>query len=500
MGNGPAAQAATIRLMNRREFLQTGSALAGAAGCGRTEQRRAKKPNVLLLYTDEHSHWTLGAYGGKVAGTPHLDSIGREGAVFNNFFVNSAVCTPSRGCLMTGRYPHRHGAYRNYVRLGSDNVTIAELFRRAGYETGMAGKWHLDGAAKPGWMPVERSMGFDDCRWMYNTGHWKRVVERPAGWPENRSTARQGKRLITPSEPDGMPDVDYDVGAEGEFFTDWLADKCIEFIRRPRSSPFFYYLSIPDPHTPYSVAPPYDTMFRPEDMEPPATLFEKDLPDWAEEARTAKLAGEKADGPFDPRRVQVFQQRMARYCGMIRCIDDNVGRILAALRAADQLDNTIVLFTSDHGNYMGEHGLYNKNQLYETAHHVAMLARYPAKIAAGTVVDDVVATVDFLPAVCRLAGVSTAGREEGRGMFDGSAGDRAWIHHSSLQRAGVFTPDWEFALVQGGDGILFDRRNDPQQTNNLFADPAHAAVVASLRVEVTDHCRDVRGPELKWLT
>ena len=128
--------------MNRRDFLRTGSGLAAAtaAGCGAHTESQSQRPNVLLIYTDEHSHWTLGAYGGTIIGTPNIDSIGREGAIFNNFFVNSAVCTPSRGCLMTGRYPHQHGAYQNNIELNRDEVTIAELFRRAGYETGMGGQ------------------------------------------------------------------------------------------------------------------------------------------------------------------------------------------------------------------------------------------------------------------------------------------------------------------------------------------------------------------------
>lgn len=487
--------------MNRRDFLRTGGGLAAAtaAGCGTKTEPMPPKPNVLLIYSDEHSHWTLGAYGGKIIGTPNIDSIGHDGAIFNNFFVNSAVCTPSRGCLMTGRYPHQHGAYTNNIELSRDQVTIAELFRRAGYETGMAGKWHLDGLPKPGWMTVERSMGFDDCQWMYNRGHWKRIAERPTGWPENRSKARFGREVAEPAEPDGMPDIDYNVDGEGEFFTDWIADKCIEFVERSRDNPFFYYLSIPDPHTPYTVGPPYDTMFNAEAMEPPSTLFEQDLPDWADAARESRVSAERVKDAYDPKRVEIFKNRMAQYCGMIRCIDDNVGRILAALRDSGQLDNTIVLFTSDHGNYMGEHGLYNKNQLYETAHHVAMLARYPEKIDAGTVVDDVVASVDLLPTVCRLAGIETSGREEGNDMFDGSPGNRAWIHHSSLERAGVFTPDWEFALVKDADGILFDRTNDPDQINNLFEDPEHAETVNRLRTEVVEHFKAVEGPETSWL-
>ena len=324
---------------NRRQFLKnTAWGVGGLASCSsgppanELPSGSGSQPNVLIIYTDEHSNWTLGAYGGKVTATPHLDSIGREGAIFNNFFVNSAVCTPSRGCLITGRYPHSHGAYKNNLELGREQVTLAHLPRRQGYETGMAGKWHLDGEPRPGWIKPERSMGFDDCQWMYNRGHWKRVIEKPDGWPHNRSAARAGQQVYLANEPDGRPNMDYSIRAEGEFFTDWLTGKALEFIKRPRDKPFFYYLSIPDPHGPDTVRAPYDTMFQPEDTPIPPTLYQEDLPDWAAAARDRTAQAEGAASWQDPKREQVLRKRLAQYYGMVKCIDDNVGRILDTLR------------------------------------------------------------------------------------------------------------------------------------------------------------------------
>lgn len=495
--------------MQRRQFLvSAGAAGLSALACsGPSPQAEApKRPNVLVLYTDEHSAWTLGVYGGKLIGTPHLDRIGREGAVFHNYFVNSAVCTPSRGCLVTGRYPHAHGAFTNNVPIHRDEVTIAECFRRAGYQTGFAGKWHLDGEPRPGWIPAERSMGFEECHWMYNRGHWKRVVEKPEGWPDNRSEARVGKEVIQPDEPDGMPDINYDVNAEGEFFTDWLTDKCIEFLNRERDQPFFYYLSIPDPHTPFSVRAPYDAMYKAEDMPIPETLYEKELPDWAEKARQGELKREKAKSADDPVREAHLRQVLTQYCGMVKCVDDNVGRILDALEAKGELDNTLILFTSDHGNYLGEHGLYFKNQLYETAYRVSFLMRMPGTIPAGTEVPECVSAVDVQPTVLELCGVEGSGREQGgsfaklaRGEKDPAWPNRAFLHHSSLERAGVFTPEWELALVKDGDSVLFDRKNDPLQEHNLFRDPAHQVTVRELVAEVVDHNFQVGAPAYAWL-
>lgn len=485
--------------MDRRAFLGA----AGAALAGRTAAAAAR-PNILLIYTDEHSAWTLGAYGGTLIPTPNLDRIAREGAVCDNFFVNSAVCTPSRGCLITGRYPHAHGAHSNNLPINQDEVTLAEVLRRAGYATAMAGKWHLDGEGKPGWIAADRAMGFEDYEWMYNRGHWKRIIERPRLWPRNRSVARFGGEEVIAEEPDRRPDVDYGVEAPGEYFTDWLADKFINYVQRPRDKPFFYYLSIPDPHTPFTVRAPYDRMFDPADMPVPETLYEKDLPDWAETARQGFVQRDKAESAADPKRERLLRERLAQYCGMVKCIDDNVGRILDVLEREGILDDTLILFTSDHGNYLGEHGLYFKNQLYETAHRVAFFARLPGVVPAGTRVEECVSAVDVQRTVLSLVGVEPSGREQGgdfskllRGVDDPACPNEAFIHHSSLKRAGIFTPDWQLGLVKDGEGILFDRRNDPQQTNNLFGD--RTDVVAELKARVVDHHREVDSPALGWL-
>jgi len=488
--------------MTRRDFLAASSLTAACA----SPPAERERPNVLFIYTDEHSAWTLGAYGGTLIETPHLDLIAQDGAVFNNYFVNSAVCTPSRGCLLTGRYPHAHGAYTNNLELNRDEVTLAHLFKASGYETGMAGKWHLDGEPKPGWMTADRAMGFDDVQWMYNRGHWKRIVEQPEGWPQNRGNARFGNEDHRPDQPDGRPDVDYAVDAPGDFFTDWITDKAIEFVERDRDRPFFYFLSIPDPHSPFSVSEPYASMFDPTEMPVPETLYEEDLPDWAELAREGHVKRDRVERFDDPRRAELLRERLALYCGMVKCIDDNVGRLLAALEGAGELDNTLIVFTSDHGNYLGEHGLYFKNQLYETAHRVAFLMRWPPAIPAGTVVDECVSSVDVQSTVCALADISPSGREQGldfsrlaRGEADPDWPNEAYLHHSSLERAGVFTPEWEFALVKDADGILFDRRNDPQQVDNLFEDPAHAEVRKRLSARVIEHHRQVESPAVAWL-
>jgi len=474
-----------------------------------------KRPNVLFILTDEQSLWTLGVYGGKLPGTPNIDSIGREGVVFRNFFVTSAVCTPSRGCYMTGRYPHSHGAYHNDLPLHPDEFTLGHMFQRAGYETGYAGKWHLDGKNNPtypDWIPDARSFGFEDHKWMFNQGHWKRIVERPEGWPNNISKATVVDETLpsvppeqVSSRPDGHPDESYSVTAPGEYFTDWLTDKAVEFIRRPRTSPFFYVVSYPDPHPPFTVEPKYASMFPKESMELPETFHQKNLPIWAEKMRQQDIKWEHLSSEDDPRREEIFREWKSQYLGEIKCIDDNVGRILKTLRERDQLDDTLTIFASDHGEYMGEHGLYFKNALYEPAHHVGMLMRWPNGIKPGTEVNECVANVDFLPTLAGLLSLETARKEQGR---DASPlirqkkvdwKDEAFIHKDYDSQSGVFTQQWELGLDKSGDNVLFDRTSDHLQVNNLYHDPQHKTVVDDLTSRTIEHNEKLGTPALKWL-
>ena len=448
-------------------------ALASRAGA------KTARPNLLIIHTDQQSCWTVGAYGGTVVDTPHTDSLARDGTIFRNFFTNSAVCTPSRGCLLTGRYPHAHGAYRNNIELNRDEKTLAHVLAANGYDTGYAGKWHLDGEPKPGWMTPDRAMGFADCRYMFNRGHWKKITDNPDGAPTAHA---------------------YNVLGDDQIYTtDWLTTKTIEFMKKERTGPFFFMVSIPDPHTPFTVRPPYDTMFRAQDMPVPSTLEQRDLPGWAK----APKNGVRGKTPKE--RAAWLREKKAQYCGEVKCIDDNVGRMIEALRETGQLDNTVVVFTTDHGEYMGEHGLMAKNNLYETAYRIPMLVRWPERIPAGAAIDACVSTVDFMPTILGLMGVDPSGREQGRDgshLLVGKRGewrDEAFIHHSSLTRAGIFTPEWELAYVKDGDSVLFNRLTDPEQIRNQFDDPACKDVVRELTERIVNHNVEVRAPAAAWL-
>ena len=439
-------------------------------------------PNLLIVHTDQQNSWTLGCYGGRLIPTPNVDRLAAEGAMFRNYFANSAVCTPSRGCLLTGRYPHSHGAHANDLPINRDEVTLAHVLQQQGYDTGYAGKWHLDGADIPGWVSPERSMGFDDCRWMFNRGHWKTVR----------------------SQSDSMPEMTYDI-TDGAYTTDWLTDRAMDFLSAPRTNPFFFMLGIPDPHPPFAVREPYASMFDRSAMPVPETFRQERIPCWARNHRNLYSAGmfQEENGYDSPEAF--LQEWMAQYCGMVKCIDDNVGRILGMLEKRGQLENTIVVFTTDHGEYLGEHGLLGKNMIYETAYRIPLVVRWPEAIPKGQRREEFLTTTDFMPTILGLMGIAPTGREQGR---DGSRllrgecvewCDEAFIHYDDFSKAGVFTPEYELALSQCGEHVLFDRQNDPNQTKNLFSDADCRDVIDDLANRVIEHQQAVEGPARRWL-
>ena len=280
-----------------------------------------------------------------VCDTPHIDRLASEGALCTKFYAATPVCSPSRSSFVSGRYPQNTPVTNNNVHLNDDIVTFGHKLGEAGYATGYAGKWHLDGNGKPQWGP-ERNFGFDDNRYMFNRGHWKQFELTDEG-PRVKARDKSGK-----------PSYSVDGADEESFATDWLMDRTIDFIDEHKDGPFAYMVSIPDPHGPDTVRAPYDTMFSDEKIEAPRT-FGKDpnkAPSWAKPAKNTRYP-------------------MAQYHGMMKCIDDNMGKLIDALKERGLYDNTIVIFTADHGDLRGEHGLQNKGKPMEASAKNSV--RYP---------------------------------------------------------------------------------------------------------------------------
>jgi len=434
----------------------------------------AEQPlNLLVIQTDEHHFKTLGCYGGKIVQTPNIDWLARNGAIATSFYATTPVCSPSRAALMSGRYPHKTPVATNNIPLDDQLVTFAEVLRKRGYATGYAGKWHLDGDGKPQWAP-KRKFGWEDNRFMFNRGHWKKFADTTNG---PRVAARRN----------GQPHYGLDGADENTFSTDWLTDKAIDFINAKKGRPFCYMVSYPDPHGPNTVRAPYDTMYNGVTVPIPRSVNKtrEQTPAWA--AKSPRITAD------------TIRLLMPKYYGMVKCLDDNIGRIISTLRRNGQLERTLIVFTSDHGDLCGEHGRLNKGVPYEGSARIPFLIYCPGKVPAGTVVGEALSCIDFLPTVTSLMDVVHNLKVDGRnaaslfaGARRGEWNDIAFLRSTSSREPWLCAVTDRFKLVYAASGKpwLFDLQADPDEMKNFFQTLEHQAIIKRLTAALAAYAKE----------
>ncbi len=461
-------------------------AVAAFQGTGK-EPPPAKErpgPNLLVILVDECNFRALGCYGGKIAGTPRIDRIAREGVRCTRFYATTPVCSPSRAAFFTGRYPQHTGVPSNNAPLRNGLSTFASILESRGWATGYAGKWHLDGPARPGWAP-SRKFGFSDNRYMFNRGHWKKLEEDAKG-PRVAARGRGGRPSYAVAGAD-----------ERSYTTDFLTTRALRFIREHRNEAFCFVLSLPDPHGPDTVRAPYDRMFAETKIPLPPTFETKggEAPLWARPAPR-----------LSPRRLRTL---LRQYYGMLRCIDDNVGRIQDLLDELGLREDTILVFTADHGDLCGEHHRLNKGNPLEGSARIPFLLRWPARVPKGRTVSVNLASVDWLPTLCGLLGMEAPegldGRDASRWFLGRTTENfaKAWKDRVFLR--GVERGPW-LCVVQGDLKLvldprerpwLFDLARDPWERRNLFEDPAYEDRIPPLLTALRAYAREERDPYAK---
>ena len=460
------------------------------------------KPNIIIIQTDEHNFRTLGCYReqlskeqafiwgeGVKVDTPNLDRLAHEGAICNNFYASSPVCTPSRASLMSGLYPIATASYQNDIPMKDDIITFAEVLRKEGYATSYLGKWHLDGKAKPGFAP-ERKFGFEDNRYMFNRGHWKAIGEKN-GKPYllgNVDLEKETQRVNLNN-----------VGAQN-FTTDFLTNKALEILERDKRKPFCMMISIPDPHGPNQVRPPYDTMFKDMHFETPKTMktpVDK-MPKWAVSKREMVNEYNQTD--------------MQRYFGMVKCIDDNIGRLLDFLDKNGLTDNTIVVFTSDHGDLMGEHHRHNKSVPYETSARIPFLLRYPNKVLQGKIIKKTYTTTDFAPTILALMDAPPINEVHGINAKDDFISNEKEViddritYMTSSNQTWVAAMNYKYKLVVSVSDTpwLIDLEKDPDEETNYYNDPKYQSTAKELASALREKLKTYKDPiissgrKLRW--
>lgn len=438
--------------MNKRDLLILTMVLAVQAMPAKilaADVSAPAKPNILFVIADQWRAQAFGFAGDPNVKTPHLDALQRNSVDFVNAVSGVPVCCPARASILTGQRPLTHGVFMNDVSLNPDATTIAKVFKRAGYDTGAIGKWHVDGHGRSNYIPPERRQGFD---------YWK-VLECTHDYNHSFYYADDNtNKLLWPG---------YDAIAQTKDAEQYLRDHA------KSDKPFFLYLSWGSPHSPYQTAPAkYRALYRADQIK-----LRPNVPaGGAQKARTSAVG----------------------YYSHCSALDDCVGDLMETLRATGLASNTIVVFTADHGDLLGSHGGYDKQQPYDESCRVPLLMRWPAGLGVnGRSLAAPFNVQDFMPTLLGLCGVPVPNTVEGldysaylHGGKDPSddieiiscpAPFGQWSRaRGGKEYRGIRTPRYTYVRDLKGPWLLFDNQTDPYQTNNLVNQPAVAALQAEL--------------------
>jgi arylsulfatase A-like enzyme len=471
-----------------------------------------KRPNIVFIFSDDHAYQAIGAYNDprRLIETPQIDRLAREGMRFDRCVVPNSICGPSRASVLTGKYSHRNGFYNNTnSRFDGSQTTFPKLLHAAGYQTAVIGKWHL----------VSDPTGFDEWHILPGQGAYY-----------NPPMIHNGKR----------------VQHEG-YTTDLITDFSIDWLKnRDRSKPFLLMCQHKAPHREWEPAlrhlghdhdrsyPEPETLFddyagrgkaeHDQDMTIARTMNEKDL----KLTPPLNLTSEQRkawDAYYEPRNAAFraarpegkdlvrwkYQRYMHDYLGCVKAVDESVGRILKFLDDEGLSDNTIVVYTSDQGFYLGEHGWFDKRWIFEESLRSPLLVRWPGIAKAGGVNARLVSNIDFAETFLDAAGLPVPSEMQGRSLVPVLKGQTPedWrtafyyeyyeypVPHHVAPHYGVVTD--RYKLVHFYEPAmnyweLFDLKEDPRELRSVYDDPAHAKVVEDLKQEVTRLRAELKVP------
>jgi arylsulfatase A-like enzyme len=480
----------------KRSFLSASAVLLTLAW---TCLGAAPRPNILFIMSDDHAAHAISAYGSRINRTPHLDRLAEAGMRFDNCFCVNSICSPSRATILTGKYSHLNGV-PTFNRFDGSQPTVAKYLQTAGYHTGIVGKWHL--GSEP--------TGFD--RWIVLPG--------------------QGL-YYDPDfiDPDGRRKIP-------GYVTDIITDLAIEFLHnRPADKPFFLMCHHKAPHRAWEPSPKYREEFSRKTFPEPATLWDdyrgradairecaqkvsqnltrRDLkleppPGLApaERNRWLSTAPDEVEVELDGARhilrgnaltAWKYQRYMQDYLGCVQSVDDSVGRLVGWLDEHGLGTNTVVIYTSDQGFFLGDHGLYDKRFMYEESLRMPFLVRWPAATRPNSVQEALVINPDFAPTFLELAGVPVPADMQGRSLVPLLQGRQPadwrtsfyyrYYHdpgdHNTRAHYGVRTQTHKLIHFWKQDQWeMYDLRVDPEELRNVYHEPHLQGTVAKLKAEL----------------
>lgn len=481
-------------------YLGITAAPAAASFGGKTKKG---KPNILFIMSDDHASAAISCYGSwlkDVAKTPNLDRLAKGGMRFTNCVVTNSICTPSRGAILTGQYSHKNGVYTLSDSMDPKRQHLAHMLRAEGYQTAIIGKWHLE----------TNPQGFD--YWEILPGQGRYYDPLMYSIHDKKKTVHKG------------------------YSTDVITDLAIQWLKkRKQDQPFFLMCHFKAPHRPWDPAPRFQKMFEGKTIPEPETLLD-DYKTLSSAAKNAKLRVGESMEPRDlgmkefptnlkgmELRKWAYQHYMKRYLGCVAAVDENVGRLLDFLDQEGLTENTLVIYTSDQGFFLGEHGWFDKRFMYEPCLTTPLIIRYPGHVPAGKVNDDMVLNIDFAPTMLDFAGKKAPKNMDGKSikpLLEGHT-PKDWrtsmyyryymhlAHHWVPAHYGVRTNQYTLIYYYGDplgtkgsvnkptppEWELFDRKKDPHQLRNVYNDPAYATVIKDLKAELHRLKKEVGDPQ-----
>lgn len=490
--------------LSRRSFIRTSSALSAGvmASSFPVFAPSGKKPNLLFIWTDQQRADTMAVYGNKAIITPNLNRLAEQSFVFKKAYVTQPVCTPSRSSVMTGLYPHTSGVMRNNVPLPKEIPCFPELLSDPDYKTAYMGKWHLGDEvfAQHGfdtWVSIED--GYTEyyhedkdrqARSSYH--HWLRGKGyKPDQVDENKFS--RGFAVSLPMEH-----------CKPKF----LEGEAIGFLEKNQYHPFVLYVNFLEPHTPYSG--PLNDLHRPENVEIPAN-FDDPL-DENEPGSYRKIREQQIESIGSER--SDFRNLIRKYWGLVSQVDRSVGAILGKLEELGLSDNTIVVFTSDHGDMMGSHKMIGKSVMFEESVRIPFMMRIPQIARQQTIVRRNVSQIDIVPTLLGLMGKKVPAMLQGKSLVPLLSGNNIpedyvfveWndvpnfyhgfkhpVHaneaklHMQVTTRMVISPDgWKLSLSDYDHCQLFDLNKDPLETTNLYTDASYKDKVGFLTRKIRE--------------
>ena len=497
-----------MKSQTRRQFLKAvGSVSASVAALrilpsvvaiGQIAQRPRKQPNIIFIMTDDHASHALNCYGSRINKTPNLDRLAKEGMLFKNCFCTNSICAPSRAVILTGKYSHINGVIDNRKTFDGSQQTFPKLLQKAGYETAVIGKWHLK----------SNPTGFDYWNVLPDQGTYYNPVMIEMG---------QQKKYTG-------------------YTTDIITDHCLKWLKEHKGNkPFLLMYHHKAPHREWEPGPKQLTMYDDVTIPEPETLFD-DYSNRGKAARQQDMTIEKTmnkrdlklvapknlttrqkklwDAAYEPKNEAFrnanpqgkdlirwkYQRYIKDYLRCVASVDDNVGRLLDYLDASGLDENTVVIYTSDQGFYLGDHGWFDKRFMYEQSLRMPLLVRYPKEIKAGSVNEDIVLNLDFAPTLLDFAGAAKSADMQGqsfRPLLQGRM-PRDWrtsmyYHyyeypalHSVKRHYGVRTKRYKLIhfYYDIDEWELYDLHKDPDELNNVIDDPTYANVLKQLKDEL----------------